>query len=190
MSTDYRVDCHLDIANIYDYSFLNISSAEGIADVDPVNAQEIEKRNKEEGSLQRKEVGIRLCYNQIPELSLHWSSILDKVTHNALQNIRWIDLSCNQLTSVEPLVSMENLLVLYLHGNKIKSPREVRALQSLPKLKKLTLYANPIADIKGYRLLVLSILPNLKMVDFGIATKREITLAKMWAEINKGVVNG
>merc|ERR1711861_113737 len=102
-----------DIANIYDYSFLNISSAEGIINVEPVNAQEIEKRNREEGSIQRKDVGIRLCYNQIPELSLQWSSILDKVTHSALQNVRWIDLSCNQLSSVEPLTSMENLLVLY-----------------------------------------------------------------------------
>ena len=190
MSVEYRVDCHLDIANIYDYSFLNISSTEGIINVEPVNAQEIEKRNREEGSIQKKDVGIRLCYNQIPELSLQWSSILDKVTHNALQNVRWIDLSCNQLSSVEPLTSMENLLVLYLHGNKFKSPREVRALQSLPKLKKLTLYANPIADMKGYRLFVLAILPNLKMVDFGIATKRELNLARMWAEINRGVVNG
>jgi Leucine-rich repeat (LRR) protein len=45
-----------------------------------------------------------------------------------------------------------------LHGNQISSIEEVRKLQNLPLLTTLSLYGNPIEQIKGYRMWVLGVM--------------------------------
>lgn len=51
----------------------------------------------------------------------------------------------------QPLLSLTELSVLYLHSNRIESVHEVRELGSLKKLVKLTMHGNPIEEKKGYR---------------------------------------
>lgn len=51
----------------------------------------------------------------------------------------------------QPLLSLPELRVLYLHSNKIESLKEVRQLGSLGSLHKLTMHGNPIDEKKGYR---------------------------------------
>uniref|UniRef100_A0A7S3CV39 Leucine-rich repeat-containing protein 51 n=1 Tax=Palpitomonas bilix TaxID=652834 RepID=A0A7S3CV39_9EUKA len=55
--------------------------------------------------------------------------------------VGWIDLSFNQLTTIEEAVlSMKNLSVLYLHANNMKKLNEVDKLKKLPKLRYESLY--------------------------------------------------
>ncbi len=41
--------------------------------------------------------------------------------------------------------------MLYYHGNNITNLQDVLKLQQLPKLNKLTLHGNPIAEAKNYK---------------------------------------
>ncbi|XP_031316118.1 leucine-rich repeat-containing protein 51 isoform X2 [Camelus dromedarius] len=68
------------------------------------------------------------------------------------ENLAWIDLSFNDLTCIDPiLTTFFNLSVLYLHGNSIQHLGEVNKLAVLPRLRSLTLHGNPIEEEKGYR---------------------------------------
>jgi hypothetical protein len=45
-----------------------------------------------------------------------------------------------------------------MHGNEITNLEECRKLQQLLNLQSLTLYGNPIEQIKGYRMWVLGVM--------------------------------
>ncbi|XP_028655197.1 leucine rich repeat containing 51 isoform X2 [Erpetoichthys calabaricus] len=95
--------------------------------------------------------------------------------------LSWIDLSFNDLSTIEPvLTSFKDLKVLYLHGNGIPKMSEVDKLAVLPHLQNLTLHGNPIEGEKGYRNYVITVLPHLKNLDFSGVTKQERGMAKLW----------
>jgi len=95
--------------------------------------------------------------------------------------LTWLDLSCNQLTSIEPdLLKFTNLQVLYLHGNQINRLHDVLTLSKLPKLQKATLHGNPISEKPQYKMWVLAHLPNLKNLDFSGVTKLERDKVDQW----------
>ena len=53
------------------------------------------------------------------------------------QNLEWLDLSYNYLTTIEREINKENfpnLKSLYLHGNYIENLEEVKKVQDLPNL--------------------------------------------------------
>nr|XP_021560382.1 transmembrane O-methyltransferase isoform X1 [Neomonachus schauinslandi] len=80
------------------------------------------------------------------------------------ENLAWIDLSFNDLTSIDPvLTTFFNLSVLYLHGNSIQRLGEVNKLAVLPRLRSLTLHGNPIEEQKGYRALVGTMSPAIAL---------------------------
>ncbi|XP_036924480.1 transmembrane O-methyltransferase homolog isoform X1 [Sturnira hondurensis] len=79
-------------------------------------------------------------------------------------NLAWIDLSFNDLTSIDPvLTTFFNLSVLYLHGNSIQRLGEVNKLAILPRLRSLTLHGNPIEEEKGYRTQVGTMSPAIAL---------------------------
>ena len=91
---------------------------------------------------------------------------------NPKENLRWLDLSSNPLTTLpDNLADYPNIQVLYLHGTLIKSPKEVNKLLKLPNLTTLTLHATPFEQRKDYKNFVISKLPNLKKLDFSMLTK-------------------
>nr|XP_020029600.1 leucine-rich repeat-containing protein 51 isoform X3 [Castor canadensis] len=107
------------------------------------------------------------------------------------QNLAWIDLSFNDLTSIDPvLTTFFNLSVLYLHGNSIQRLGEVNKLAVLPRLRSLTLHGNPIEEEKGYspslpyRQYVLCTLPRITTFDFSGITKADRTTAEVWKRMN------
>ncbi|XP_070329425.1 leucine-rich repeat-containing protein 51 isoform X2 [Odocoileus virginianus] len=101
------------------------------------------------------------------------------------ENLAWIDLSFNDLTSIDPvLTTFFNLSVLYLHGNSIQRLGEVNKLAVLPRLRSLTLHGNPIEEEKGYRQYVLCTLPHITTFDFSGVTKADRTTAEVWKRMN------
>uniref|UniRef100_A0ABI8A9K3 Leucine-rich repeat-containing protein 51 n=1 Tax=Felis catus TaxID=9685 RepID=A0ABI8A9K3_FELCA len=101
------------------------------------------------------------------------------------ENLAWIDLSFNDLSSIDPvLTTFFNLSVLYLHGNSIQRLGEVNKLAVLPRLRSLTLHGNPIEEEKGYRQYVLCTLPRITTFDFSGVTKADRTTAEVWKRMN------
>jgi len=115
-------------------------------------------------------VCVRLCNNLLKSLKgleAAVAYVLDDPSE-----LTWLDLSYNQLVRVEEVIlKYPNLQVLYLHGNKITDVREIAKLAALPRLKKLTIHGNPIAERRGYRPTIASMLPQVQNLDFGAITK-------------------
>ena len=115
------------------------------------------------------------------------SVILKDVMWNS-NRLLWIDLSYNYLEKVEDEIvqNFPCLKTLYLHGCYIQNLEEVRKLNSLEDLHTLTLYGNPIEQIKGYRMWVLGVMylqsMSLKKLDQVVVTKKEFDAVCVWNE--------
>uniref|UniRef100_A0A8C6XQ98 Leucine-rich repeat-containing protein 51 n=1 Tax=Naja naja TaxID=35670 RepID=A0A8C6XQ98_NAJNA len=93
---------------------------------------------------------VRLNNNTLSDLT-DFPDIMEKLLEYPL-DIYWIDLSFNDLPSIDPvLTTFYNLRNLNLHGNSIQQLSEVDKLAVLPHLRNLTLHGNPIEEEKGYR---------------------------------------
>ncbi|KAM3592003.1 uncharacterized protein V6R79_011195 [Siganus canaliculatus] len=98
----------------------------------------------------------------------------------------WLDLSFNQLPCIDPvLCELQELRVLYLHGNNIQKLSEVDKLAELPFLHTITLHGNAIVSCTGYRGHVISTLRRLKHMDFSAVTPAELSLANLWHRSSK-----
>jgi len=104
------------------------------------------------------------------------------------EQIRFIDLSINEIEDISPLRIFCNLSYLYLHSNNIKSFRSIRPLSAL-NLSNLTLHGNPIEEHKHYRNLVLHLFPNLVKLDFGLVIKQDRENCKTWAKTFRNKLN-
>merc|ERR1712232_1239978 len=106
---------------------------------------------------------------------------LDFIMDDPLRNCWWIDLSFNQLRTIEPaLLEFQQLKALYLHGNLIKSLPSAERLRKLPKLISLTLNGNPIECFPFYRRYVVGALPDLRTLDHSTITDDEVAAARDW----------
>lgn len=86
--------------------------------------------------------GIKLSYNELSNVKGLVAAI-EGVIDNAVTNLQMLDLSHNQLTTIDPeICQFTQLRVLYLHGNLITNINEVKKLSKLPNLKILTLHGN------------------------------------------------
>lgn len=86
------------------------------------------------------------------------STVLTDVMWDS-RNLLWLDISYNYLEQIDTeLMNFPTLKTLYLHGNYIANLEEVRKLQGLPNLMNLTLFGNPIEQVKGYRMWVLGVM--------------------------------
>merc|ERR1712232_1091011 len=103
------------------------------------------------------------------------------VMEDPLRNCQWIDLSFNQLRSIEPaLLQFQQLKALYLHGNQIKSLPSIERLRRLPKLRSLTLNGNPVECCRAYRAYVVGALPHLASLDHSKVTQDEVQASAAW----------
>lgn len=123
---------------------------------------------------------IRLNNNKIAS----WMSFLSTLRTMQpidITRIEWLDLSFNQLQTIEPSITkLKGLAKLHLHANQIRDIRDVQKLVELPNLTDLTLHGNPIED-RGrgkYRNYIISQLPNLRSLDFTSLTERDKGIAR------------
>ncbi|KAF6207836.1 hypothetical protein GE061_016285 [Apolygus lucorum] len=92
----------------------------------------------------------------------------------APNKIQWIDFSFNNISEIDKeLLKFVDLKILYLHGNCISTLENVARLRGLKKLRTLTLHGCPVELLPFYRQHVISLLPQLKSLDFGTVTPKE-----------------
>lgn len=111
-------------------------------------------------------------YNNLTDLATIDSFV--NISFEKPDFIAWLDVSFNQIQHISnELLSLTNLKILYLHGNKIQFLIEVGKLKSLKKLKTLTLHGNPVENIPNYRLHVIKLIPQLTNLDFSVISRDE-----------------
>ena len=72
-----------------------------------------------------------------------------------LPNLQFLDLSDNNITSLDGLDQHEFLSTLFLARNQIVDLNELTVLQALPRLTELDLTGNPVQQVDQYRLRVI-----------------------------------
>lgn len=75
---------------------------------------------------------------------------------------------------------------MYLHGNKIKDIEQCDKLEKLHHLNALTIHGNPIENLPGFRLYIISKLSQIKHLNFAGVSKAERQTAKTWSQIHAG----
>jgi len=172
-----------------DFSFLKIATIDECETEEPRDnsprkqKQPLKKKTDDENPEKSQSLCLKLNNNELKDVN-NLMSVAPVVFENP-DAIGWIDLSFNQLTHIDAvLTSFENLKILYLHGNAIEDIKEVNKLAMLPRLMKLSLHGNPIENYKGYRQYVLSFIPHLVAFDFSRITKADKATAGTWAVFN------
>ncbi|XP_016013441.2 transmembrane O-methyltransferase homolog isoform X1 [Rousettus aegyptiacus] len=142
-----------------DYSFRSIHVIQDLISEEPRTGLRPLKHSKSGKSLTQS---LWLNNNVLNELR-DFNQVISKLLEHP-ENLAWIDLSFNDLTSIDPvLATLFNLSVLYLHGNSIQRLGEVNKLAVLPRLRSLTLHGNPIEEEKGYRAQVETMSPAIAL---------------------------
>ncbi|XP_075054458.1 leucine-rich repeat-containing protein 51 [Mixophyes fleayi] len=163
-----------------DLAFKCINSMEDVLQEDPRQGPKPLKRC-ENGKLLSQ--ALRLNNNTLTDL--HGFGEMVETLFSEPSRLCWIDLSFNDLPNIDPvLTTYRHLSVLNLHGNSIGQLGQVDKLAALPNLKSLTLHGNPIEAEKGYRSYILSVLTNLKTLDFSAVTKEDRVSAEVWKRMN------
>jgi len=128
--------------------------------------------------------GVRLANNRLENLD-GLSEFLKQVLDDTLE-LRWLDLSNNKLTKVDPvLLNYPNLSCLYLQGNQINTLREIDKLSGLTNLSKITIQGNPVQSKKNYRTRVTAVLPKLRSLDVIAVTKEDRVRANIYGKIRE-----
>ncbi|XP_012812100.1 uncharacterized protein LOC394652 isoform X1 [Xenopus tropicalis] len=163
-----------------DFSFKCINSVEDVLLEEPRLGVRPLKRC-ENGKLLSQ--ALRLNNNTLTDLK-GFGETAEKLLSDPPQ-LRWIDLSFNDLSTIDSVLpKYRNLSVLNLHSNSIRQLSQVDKLAALPNLKSLTLHGNPIEGERGYRCYILSVLPQLKTLDFSAVTKQDRVTADVWRRMN------
>lgn len=112
-----------------------------------------------------------LGYNKLRELAglqTVLGGMMDDIT-----NLQWIDVSHNHLVKLDyAFEDFPKLKTLYLHCNFISDLGELEKLKHLAELKNMTIHGNPLASVPNFRVLSISILPDLKKLDSVLISKK------------------
>ncbi|XP_043916526.1 uncharacterized protein CFAP410 isoform X2 [Protopterus annectens] len=102
-----------------------------------------------------------------PQDTARGSNLTDVSIFKEMPSLEVLNLSTNNITSLEDISHCHNLKELYLRRNSIQNIEELFHLKSLPHLKVLWLAGNPCSgsDSDKYRMTVLRNLPNLHRLD-------------------------
>ena len=72
-----------------------------------------------------------------------------------------------------------------MHGNKITDLTEIDKLIGLKNLTALSVHGNPVENLAGFRLYIISKLPTLKHVNFSGISKADRQTAEVWIKSNR-----
>lgn len=133
--------------------------------------QELQKKKKKAVNIKLVCCSIMLGYNKIRELK-EFPTVIKSVMNN-WDMLQWVDLSHNYLMTLDyDFTDFPNLKTLYLHCNYLHSFDQLTKLTPLKEIKNFTIHGNSITAVNNFRLLVISILPQLKKLDSVLISKK------------------
>ncbi|GJQ76218.1 hypothetical protein Trydic_g1959 [Trypoxylus dichotomus] len=121
--------------------------------------------------------------SKIKRLNCWGSELVDVSILRRMPSVEVLALSINSIESLEDFQYCKNLEELYIRQNNIRDLNEVYYLKDLPNLKNLWLGENPCANVEGYRLAVLWVLPHLQKLDNLPVTADEIKEAQRTGKV-------
>jgi len=98
---------------------------------------------------------LNLCANDLADISI--------VSQMAALEV--LSVSVNSITTFKDLSECSNLKELYIRRNSIEKLEEIDYLVELRNLKIMWLAENPVAQMPGYRQIVIRKLPQLEKLD-------------------------
>lgn len=102
---------------------------------------------------------------EIVDLSDNEIQTLDNIP--PLLNLKELYLCDNSIREINiDAQNLPNISVLNLHGNKISSISSISCLSELKSLRCLLLTENPICQLENYRERILETIPQLQVLDF------------------------
>jgi len=134
------------------------------------------------GTLEEKECLHRAratCLENIRNLNVWGNELHDISIIRQMINIEVLNLSVNNIFTLEDLSFCPRIKEVYLRRNKISSIEEIRFLKNLPNLQVLWLSDNACTNQENYLYTVLRNLPNLKKLDSHFVTQEQIETAKV-----------
>lgn len=170
------IDAINEIAPPLDFCYKSLAAFQDAVDEEPRPGPH--KIEKIEESGHYKSTTVRFRYNAISDYE-NFTSTLEHFLENPLE-LAWLDLSFNDLSVIDKvLLEYPRLKILYLHSNSIENLSEIDKLAALPELISITLHGNPIESLSGYKQHIISTLPNLKTLDFTPITNKNRKDAQM-----------
>ncbi|KAK9752630.1 hypothetical protein QE152_g4136 [Popillia japonica] len=103
--------------------------------------------------------------SKIKRLNCWGSELVDVSLLRRMSSVQVLSLSINKIENLEDFQYCKKLEELYIRQNNIKDLNQVYYLKNLANLKHLWLGENPCANVEGYRLAVLWVLPHLQKLD-------------------------
>ncbi|CAH1777894.1 unnamed protein product [Owenia fusiformis] len=177
------IDCVAKIDTPVDFSFLELTTVSEALDEEPREVSPRKGRPKRTKNDKYDTKCLKLNNNLLQDLG-GLTDQVEKLVEDPSE-ISWIDLSFNELTTIDQaLCKYPKLRILYLHGNGISNIREVEKLAKIPTLRKLSLHGNPIENTPGYRNFILTHLTGLQEFDFSAVTKADRATANTWKKMN------
>ncbi|EQC30315.1 hypothetical protein SDRG_11892 [Saprolegnia diclina VS20] len=137
----------------------------GLSDLIIENASRLVCLNVSDNILQDLAVDSTLVYPALEHLNGSCNWISDMSHLRCFVSLVHVDLSHNQIRIVDGLESLQHLKVLDLSHNAVRTFLDVRSMSLNRSLQSLHLHHNPIADLKGYRARLASLLPSLLLLD-------------------------
>lgn len=133
------------------------------------------------GVLEQKECLNRsraACLENIRNLNVWGSSLHDISIVKNLINLEVLNLSVNDVHSLQDLSHCPRMKEVYLRRNKIHDLEEIKFLKNLPNLQILWLADNPCTQNENYKHTIIRNLPNLVKLDSCVITEEDREIAK------------
>lgn len=119
-----------------------------------------------------------VCLENIRNLNVWGSSLHDISIIKNLINLEVLNLSVNDVHSLQDLSHCPRIKEIYLRRNKIHDLEEIKFLKNLPNLHILWLADNPCTQNENYKYTVIRNLPNLVKLDSCTITEEDREMAK------------
>lgn len=106
-------------------------------------------------------------------LNMWGYNLKDVSIFQEMPNVEVVSLSINEITTLRDFSNCFKLRELLLRHNNISDISEIQYLTNITTLRRLWLAENPIAKLPNYRSYVISVLPQLEILDEIPVTKNE-----------------
>jgi U2 small nuclear ribonucleoprotein A' len=142
-----------------------------VAFINPLREREIDLRNRRITVIEN----LGATYDQFDTLDLSNNALTVLSGFPRLERVSTVNVSHNRIHRIDPVVStsLPGLKRLVLTYNDLSSFATLEGLKAAAELESLSVIGNPACRDQGYRLYIVHLLPQLKVLDFSKVRRRE-----------------